>query len=373
MDSGNDDRSIGFLGYGGSGVRVFGLDPATRANRYAAAANLRPLDRVPDAGAAILADLGFAWDPAWLGWLRARPGTVVTLGGRSALAHLAVADPAAVAALRAGTVPPLLEVHAAETGAALYNATLRKRAPPFLLPLDAAGAAAVERASYDASYKGVTDLLTLYLWRGAAFHLTRWAAAARLTPNMVTLAGIVLCVGAVLLFLGGHFLAGLAVGLAFMVLDTVDGKLARCTGTSSDFGNLLDHGIDLVHPPFWYWAWGTGLTAWGLGWPAATLWAVMAVLIAGYVVQRAIEGAFIASFGMHIHVWRPIDSRFRLVTARRNPNWLILLAGALVLRPDRGLLAVAGWTVVSCLFHLVRLGQAWVARARATAVVSWLA
>jgi phosphatidylglycerophosphate synthase len=373
MDSGNDDRSIGFLAFGGSGVRVFGLDPATRANRYAARARLGPLDRVAPGGAVIVADLGFAWDPAWLAWLRTRPGTVVTLGGRPALAHLATAGPVAIDTLQNGIVPASLVAHEAETGSTLYNATLRKREQAYLLPLDAAGVDAIERASYDASYKGVTDLLTLYLWRGVAFHVTRWAAAARLTPNMVTLGGIVLCVLAFLLFLGGHYLAGLAIGLVFMVLDTVDGKLARCTGTSSEWGNLLDHGVDLVHPPFWYWAWGTGLAAWGLGWSPARLWTVMAVLIAGYVVQRLIEGAFIAWFGMHIHVWRQADSRFRLVTARRNPNWLILLAGTIALRPDWGLLAVAGWTVVSCLFHLVRLVQASVMRARGLAIVSWLA
>ena len=42
-------------------------------------------------------------------------------------------------------------------------------------------------------------------------------------------------------------------------LDTVDGKLARVTVTSTKLGNVFDHGIDLVHPPLWYLAWGIGL------------------------------------------------------------------------------------------------------------------
>jgi phosphatidylglycerophosphate synthase len=42
-------------------------------------------------------------------------------------------------------------------------------------------------------------------------------------------------------------------------LDTVDGKLARVTLTSSRIGDVLDHGLDLLHPPFWYLAWGIGL------------------------------------------------------------------------------------------------------------------
>jgi phosphatidylglycerophosphate synthase len=375
------DRTVGFLGLGGDGTRVFGLDPVTRANRFARKAKLAPIDSVPVAGeydGLIVADLGFAWDPAWLPYLAARPGLAVTLGGRPALVHLAdAADaPAIVAAIAAGGPLPHdlgLTEQRAETDASLYNTTLRKREDAYLLPLTTDTAKRVEKASYDASYKGVTDVLTLYLWRGAAFHLTRWAAAARMTPNMVTMIGIVLCVASFFLFLRGDFATGLALGLVFMVLDTVDGKLARCTGTSSEWGNILDHGVDLVHPPFWYWAWGIGLGAWGLAFTTPTLWKIMAVLVAGYAVQRAIEGAFIARFGMHIHVWQRADSRFRLITARRNPNVVLLFASLLIARPDWGLLWVAWWTALSCLFHLVRLVQAWRARARGQEIVSWLA
>ena len=74
------------------------------------------------------------------------------------------------------------ETLAAET-AELSYAELRKRERPFVLPLDPADPEPVERAAYDAAYKGVTDVLTLYLWRKPAFYLTRWAARAGLTPN----------------------------------------------------------------------------------------------------------------------------------------------------------------------------------------------
>ena len=61
---------------------------------------------------------------------------------------------------------------------------------------------------------------------------------------------------------------------------------------------------------------------------------------------------------MEIHVWRPIDSQFRLITARRNPNMVILVAALLFPRPDVGLELVALWTLVSLIFHAVRLAQA---------------
>ena len=102
-------------------------------------------------------------------------------------------------------------------------------------------------------------------------------------------------------------------------------------------------------------------------------WWTLAIIVGGYVVQRLIEGAFIARFGMHIHVWRPFDSRFRLVTARRNPNMVILLAALIAGRPDWGLLAVAAWTLLSLAVHAAQLVQALAARARGRPVVSWLA
>jgi len=93
----------------------------------------------------------------------------------------------------------------------------------------------------------------------------------------------------------------------------------------------------------------------------------------GYVAQRVIEGIFMRAFGMHIHVWRKADSDFRLVTARRNPNMVILFAAMLVARPDLGIIAVAIWTVISLVFHLVRLIQAFLLRKSGGVVESWLA
>ena len=166
----------------------------------------------------------------------------------------------------------------------------------------------------------------------------------------------VLALAAALLFARGEFASGLACGWAMTFLDTVDGKLARVTLTSSRIGDVMDHGLDLVHPPFWWWAWGIGL---GAGHELAT-----AVVVAGYFVGRALEGAFLAAFGFETHSWRPIDGLFRTITARRNPNLILLSVGTLGGRPDLGLVMVALWTGASLAFHALRLAQALRARAR---------
>lgn len=365
-----------FVPVGETSARLFGMDARTRACRLAENAGFLCADAAEPGRGAILASLDYAWDPAWLKAIAARPGTVLTFAGRPVLAHVA-ADASAAAAIEAlsgeRSLPTGLTPWPAET-AELSYAELRKRDRPFVLPLDPANPRAVEQAAYDAAYKGVTDALTLYLWRKPAFHLTRWAAEAGLTPNMVTAVGAVLCLAAFWLFWVGSYWLGVAAGFGFMVLDTVDGKLARCTGASSKWGNLFDHGIDLIHPPFWWWAWAHGLGAYGTALEPVYAQMLLWAIVGGYVAQRVIEGIFMRRHGgMHIHVWRPIDSRFRLITARRNPNMVLLVAALLYGRPDVGLELIALWTIVSLIFHAVRLAQATALTDRGGAVTSWLA
>ena len=78
-------------------------------------------------------------------------------------------------------------------------------------------------------------------------------------------------------------------------------------------------------------------------------------------------------YGMHIHGWQRIDSSFRLITARRNPNMVILAVSLVFRRPDIGLELVALWTVVSLIFHAVRLAQANARAERGATLSSWLA
>jgi phosphatidylglycerophosphate synthase len=367
-----------FVPVGNNSARLFGMDARSRACRLATNAGFECREAgegTQDDRGALIARLDFAWDPAWLDEIAGRVSSVLTLGGRPVLAHVpAGADLAAAAeALARGDMSGLGGLQAIESETAeLSYRKLRKRDRPFVMPLDPANPDAVERAAYDASYKGVTDALTLYLWRRPAFYLTRWAAQAGLTPNMVTAVGAVFCLLAFWLFWEGHYWLGIASGFVFMVLDTVDGKLARCTGTSSYWGNIFDHGIDLIHPIFWWGAWLHGLEAYGR--PVEPIYATMLIwaIVGGYVAQRLIEGVFLRRHGMHIHVWERIDSQFRLITARRNPNMVILFVALLFGRPDVGIELLALWTIVSLIFHAVRLAQATVQSEQGGRVVSWL-
>lgn len=352
---------------------LWGMTNAERTRRIAESQGFAAGD---DGGAAILANMTFAFDPVWTAHLKSRSGTIVTRGGVPVLAHVRDTGEreAVTLAMLDGLPPPAgFTIIAAEAEGGILNEALRKREKPFAEALTPAAVPGIERASYVGAYKGVTDLLTKYLWPEWALVLTRICARIGITPNQVTAMGSLLCIVATIAFWHGWFWTGLATGLVFMVLDTVDGKLARCTITASKLGNAWDHGVDLIHPPFWWWAWAAGCTPYGRPLDDTTFWIVIGTMLFGYVAQRLIEGAFIVRFGMHIHVWEKFDSDFRLVTARRNPNMVILFACLLVFRPDWGIIGVAAWTAISLVVHLVRLFQATARRARGESIASWLA
>lgn len=345
---------------GDNATPIWGMSNAERNRRMAASA--AKSGSTLAAGHELLFNLAYAFDPLLLRLSIETPGTLFAWGATPIVGQVAAgSDPMAA--------PNVVDL---SDGRRLYNRQLRKLEQPMVSELTPATRRAIERRSYFGAYKGVTDLLTKYLWPELALILTRIAAQLRMTPNMVSVIGVTLCLVATWMFAQGLYWTGFLCGFVFMVLDTVDGKLARCTITSSKWGNVIDHGVDLVHPPFWWYFWGTGLVYWGLALSGGTFTFIMTAVIAGYVLQRLIEGMFLKDFGMDIHVWRRFDSQFRLITARRNPNMVILFVALLLGRPDIGLVALAWWTILSLVVHAVRLAQAYAVRRSGRPIVSWM-
>jgi phosphatidylglycerophosphate synthase len=255
-----------------------------------------------------------------------------------------------------------------------YNQRLRKKEDPLVVLASRARKDEIERRLFKGSYKGATDIVTKFVLPGPAFHATRAAAALGLHPNLITTVSLLLVLSTFYLFMRGEFALGLVSGWLMCFLDTVDGKLARVTLKSSKWGNFYDHGIDLIHPPFWYWAWAAGVVASGnlSGLSDQMVWTAFWTIVVGYVSGRLIEGYFVRRFKIEIHIWRPIDYWFRHITSRRNPNLVMLTLSAIAGAPALGLAAVAAWTAFSVAFHLVRLGAAEMSAPQG-ALKSWLA
>ena len=74
--------------------------------------------------------------------------------------------------------------------------------------------------------------------------VVRFALAAHITPNTITVAGLgIVCVAAWLIAQGALVAAGLVV-IGGSLLDAVDGALARASGGPTRFGGFLDSTVD---------------------------------------------------------------------------------------------------------------------------------
>ena len=352
-------------------VSLWGLTSRQRLQRVLERAGItdivEDLAAVPAKSSVLLLRADYLYDDRVLKTLVKISNTVLEIpGGKTQVAvaaHVSRDIAAQAKGLLSGALTretlPALRAETPETLTSAYQENLRKLDPPFVLPITGANRRDLERLLFSSSYKGVTDLVTKWAWPSPARWAVRQCVRFGLRPNHVTTASLILVVIAGTLFAYGMYGWGLLVGWLMTFLDTVDGKLARVTVTSSRFGHIFDHAIDLIHPPLWYVAWGLGLGVAHLGAEWLSLRVTLWLIVSGYVVGRLVEGTFrlwLGPFG--VFCWRPTDSYFRLITARRNPNLILLTVAAVSGRPDLGLLAVACWTVLTSLFLLGRLTMA---------------
>jgi phosphatidylglycerophosphate synthase len=370
--------------------QLWSQPPDIRLGRLAARAGAGPvkaLDQLDPSEQAFLIRADSVIEERLARALLERPGTILTAANRqdagtTALAALVEGSAAAVAAadIMSGTTisptpPEGLTFADAEAIGGSYDPVLRKQAIPFAERLGDAPKPLLERLTFGASYKGATDFVTKYAWPWPARHVTRWCAAMGITPNQVTTLSLVLTLLALAGFWQGQWLWAVPAAWMMTFLDTVDGKLARVTMTSTKWGEVYDHGIDLIHPPFWWWAWYMG--AYGLAEARGPEFIeifdlALTVIVVGYVVQRIYEGAFLWIFKIEGHIWRPFDFYFRTITARRNPNLFILMVSAILGLPEWGLIAVGGWVFLSLLVHFFRLSQAAFLKALGQPIRSYL-
>ncbi len=116
-------------------------------------------------------------------------------------------------------------------------------------------------------------------------HFGRVVAKVGLTPNMVTVAGIVLCAANALAFpWHRNFVAfGLLVA-AIELLDNVDGAVARVTGTSTLYGSYLDAVTDRYKDFFILFS-----IAWVTGYWVPCVLAIAGSMITSYNAARAAQ------------------------------------------------------------------------------------
>jgi len=367
-----------------SPVKLWGLTSRRRKLRVLRSAGVTDivddLTGLPDNSPALLLRGDYLFDDRVIHYLVQTPDVLLKISQAATdifvAAHVAGGQAPEAIAIIEGTATmgsmTGVRTETLETLSISFQQRLLKFEPPFVLPITPGAKHFLERRLFDWSYKGVTDLVTKWVWPRPAQWVVGQCVRFGLRPNHVTIIGLLLVILAGVLFAYGWYGWGLLAGWLMTFLDTVDGKLARVTVTSSKFGHYFDHLIDLIHPPIWYILWGLGLGVSQFNFIGLSINTAFWLIMIGYAVGRLVEGAFLAWLGKFgIFCWRPIDSYFRLITARRNPCLILLTAGALIGHPDWGLIAVTIWTVVTSIFLLGRLFMALISKQTAGSVRSW--
>jgi len=132
------------------------------------------------------------------------------------------------------------------------------------------------------------DPLNLYLYHPLAWQLARLLARTPITPNMVSVLGGLMVVGAGIAYAQPGSLVypwsaalGMALHMGWHVVDGADGDLARITGRASPIGEMVDGMCDYFSHIALYF-----ILAWVLqqqiGWIA---WPIMVVAGVGHAVQ----------------------------------------------------------------------------------------
>jgi CDP-diacylglycerol---glycerol-3-phosphate 3-phosphatidyltransferase len=159
--------------------------------------------------------------------------------------------------------------------------------------------------------------------RRRAQAMAGWLAKLPITPNQITVAGMLVIVAAAALVAGGHLLAGgvvLAFGASF---DIFDGALARVTKRSYPYGAFLDSTTDRYAEAAVY----IGLAAYYVGQPNPRP-AVLGVLLAlvgsmsvSYVRARAQSLGFKCDSGLFARPERIVATIVGLVFG----GWVLFL------------------------------------------------
>lgn len=260
----------------------------------------------------------------------------------------------------ANTLMPLLDrgdADALELDAMpTYRLQLRRHITPFAVLVDGAEPQRVASTHVlDAAQKGTNDLPAQLLHPPLENRLVRLLVPLGLTPNMATVATIVVGLAVAALFAVGQFVVGLLGAIAVGVLDGVDGKIARVTLNATQAGDVFEHIADNVYEILWYLGIGSGLVAMtGDPFYHQAAWVMTAV----YLLDRGALGVWKLFRAGDFHESSPWDQAFRRVCGRRNNIVFLMLPFFLAGRPDVGFLTALAWWAVTFVVHAIRVARA---------------
>jgi CDP-diacylglycerol--glycerol-3-phosphate 3-phosphatidyltransferase len=171
--------------------------------------------------------------------------------------------------------------------------------------------------------------IPVQLWLSVTFLLAKPLAWLRLSPNAVTLLGMLVALCVPYLVLQEQYLLAGVIALAAGIIDNLDGAVAIMTGKSSDFGYVLDSVADRV---------GDTALLVGLGLASANPWPAVAAAFLSFLQEYTRARAFAVGFteiGVISLSERPtrvvIAGMFLIATAAAGSLWADIGAWAALL------------------------------------------
>ena len=138
-------------------------------------------------------------------------------------------------------------------------------------------------------------------WLSISFPTSKALVRIRITPNALTILGLVF---GVLLYMNSNALWAPLILVISLICDGVDGSLAIITGKSSKWGALLDSVVDRLTEVFWI------LALYSLGVDSKILIAVLILASAQEYLRARAGGVGLTQVGVVTVAERPVRASF---------------------------------------------------------------
>jgi phosphatidylglycerophosphate synthase len=244
-----------------------------------------------------------------------------------------------------------------------YIVSMRRHLRPlcFRVPLEQDRRLA-ERIILDSAQKGTLDL-PAYLHAPIETGIISLLCKTRITPNQITIAGLIIGCSATAAFAVGRVGLGILAALIFGIVDGLDGKQSRVKIETTERGKW-EHHLDYLIENSW-WA-AIAVDLWRSG-QLPNVFYLFALLVESHLLDEFAKRRVKMAKGRLLDDVAPFDRAFRLIAARRNVYVWILACGFLLGNFPQTYAFICGWAAFSAAVHLVRV--IWICKASARRVI----
>jgi phosphatidylglycerophosphate synthase len=244
-----------------------------------------------------------------------------------------------------------------------YIVSMRRHVRPlcFRMPLEQDRRLA-ERIILDSAQKGTLDL-PAYLHAPIETRVISLLCKTRITPNQITIAGLIIGCSATAAFAVGRVGLGILAALIFGIVDGLDGKQSRVKIETTERGKW-EHHLDYLIENSW-WA-AIAVDLWRSG-QLPNVFYLFALLVESHLLDEFAKRRVKMAKGRLLDDVAPFDRAFRLIAARRNVYVWILACGFLLGNFPQTYAFICGWAAFSAAVHLVRV--IWICKASARRVI----